>query len=49
MKPRFIKAYPDAQRIAYCYDFQICAEVPCEGLDEKVQKIVTDKRFLEIE
>ena len=46
---RFIERYPSAERIAYCYDFQILKEVPTEEPDKRVQKIVTDKRFLEIE
>ncbi len=46
---RFLQKYPDATRVAYCYDFQILKDVPTESWDEKVDLIVTDKRIIRID
>lgn len=45
---RFLKRCPDTLAVAYCFDFQIVDEVPCESWDEKVDFIVTDKRVIRI-
>ena len=46
---RFFKKYPNAQRIGYCYDFQVLKEIPTTSLDERLEMIVTDKRFLKMD
>lgn len=46
---RFLREYPTAKRIAYCYDFQIIKNVPTESMDEKAEYIVTDKRVFKTE
>lgn len=45
---RFLKRHKNALRVAYCFDFQVVENVPEEETDERVQKIVTDKRIIEI-
>ena len=43
----YLRAHPSAKRIGYCYDFQICNNVPMEEHDEKIDVIVTDKRIID--
>ena len=42
----YLREHPTGKRVAYCYDFQVCNEVPAEYGDEKVDVIVTDKRII---
>ncbi|MBQ8296131.1 MAG: 5-formyltetrahydrofolate cyclo-ligase [Clostridia bacterium] len=46
---RFLTKYPTAQRVAYCYDFQIVREVPINDTDQRMDKIVTEKQVLIVE
>ena len=43
---RYLQKHPFAKRVAYCYDFQICKDIPSEEWDEKVSVIITDKRVI---
>lgn len=45
----FVKAHPQAKRVAYGYDFQVIGEVPTEETDERAEYIVTDKRAFKTE
>ena len=46
---RFLKKYPNAKRIGYCYDFQILKNVPTERHDQPLNWIITDKRIFQME
>ena len=46
---RYLQAHPLVKRVAYCYDFQVCKDVPIENQDEKADVIITDKRVIYIE
>ena len=43
---RYLKKHTQSKRIAFCYDFQVLDQVPCDEWDEKVEIVVTDKRIL---
>jgi 5-formyltetrahydrofolate cyclo-ligase len=45
----FIKQHPSAEKVAYCFDFQIVRETPSEEWDERADIIVTDKRVVRVE
>lgn len=44
----FFKKHPEAERVGYCYDFQIIKQVPHNEQDVRLQKIITDKRYIQI-
>ena len=44
----YLHSHPLAKRVAYCYDFQICKNVPAEAWDEKIDVIITDKRVIHV-
>ena len=45
---RFLRAHPETLAVAYCFDFQLVREVPCEPHDKRADWIVTDKRIIEV-
>lgn len=46
---RYLRKQLKAKRIGYCYDFQICKNLPVEEWDEKINMLVTDKRIIYIQ
>ena len=42
---KFLAKIPKANRIAYCYDFQVCNAVPVLAHDQRMDVIVTDKQI----
>ncbi len=45
---RYLRKNPKAKKIGYCYDFQICKNLPVEETDERMDILVTDKRVINI-
>ena len=45
---RFLRKHPETLAVAYCFDFQLVREVPCEPHDKRADWIVTDKRIIEV-
>ena len=43
---KFLKS-TKAVRIGYCYEAQLCEEIPADGLDERMDWIITEKGLIE--